>query len=207
MQRKIFGIGLNKTGTSSLKSAFETLGLRHLSRKPRLFKHWKKREFGAIFEWIDPYESFEDWPWPLMVPQLIARYPDARFVLTRRASPAVWVESLKRQSEKTNPDNNPRKTIYGHHYPHGHEAEHRAFYETHLRETRLLFADAPQKLTELCWDEGDGWPELCAFLGLPEPRKPFPHANKSGAGGGGDPEFLLENQRRIHEKLKNLKKS
>lgn len=203
---KIFGIGLNKTGTTSLKVAFETLGYRHLSRKPRLFKHWKKREFNAIFEWIAEYESFEDWPWPLMVPELLDHYPDALFILTRRSNAQMWVESLKRQSEKTNPDNNPRKVIYGYDYPHGVEHDHMKFYDDHLSQVRGMFADKPGRLIELCWDDGDGWPELCRFLNAPIPRKPFPHANKSAKFAAADPEFLYENQRRIQEQLEDLKK-
>ena len=201
---KIFGIGLNKTGTTSLKQAFVQLGFRHLDRKPRLFKHWKKREFEQIFDWIEDYETFEDWPWPLMVPELLERYPDAKFILTRRTDARTWVESLKRQAEKTNPDNNPRKVIYGHSYPHGHEAAHIAFYEKHLEKVRAFFANKPAQLSEFCWEEGDSWPDICAFLGVDQPRKPFPHANKSKKNGRADPEFLYENQRRIQEKLKNL---
>ncbi len=201
---KVFGIGLNKTGTTSLKLAFEKLGYRHLARKPRLLKYWKRREYDAIFEWIEDYETFEDWPWPLMVPELVDRYPDAKFILTRRASPEKWVESLKRHAERTNPDNNPRQTIFGRSYPHGYEAEHIRYYQDHLNRVQGLFAARPDKFLELCWEEGDGWRELCDFLALPVPRKAFPHANKSTSADS-DPEVLHENQRRIQLQLKNLK--
>lgn len=201
---KVFGIGLNKTGTTSLKLAFEKLGFRHLARKPRLFKHWKRQEYDAIFERIEDYETFEDWPWPLMVPELLARYPDAKFILTRRASPEKWVESLKRHAERTNPSNNPRHVIFGRSYPHGYEAEHIRHYDDHLKRVRALFAGQPDHLVELCWEDGDGWTELCDFLALPVPRIAFPHANKSTTADG-DPEFLYENQRRIQLQLKKLK--
>ncbi len=204
-RHKVFGIGLNKTGTTSLKQALVTLGYKHLERTPALFKLWKKREYDQIFDAIDDFESFEDWPWPLMVVQLLERYPDAKFILTRRKSAEVWLESLKRQAEKTNPDNNPRQAIYGHAYPHGHESEHLAFYEAHLTSTRELFASRSGQLAEFCWDEGDGWQELCAFLGARKPRKPFPHANKSKNFEAESSNFYDENQRRIFEKLKNLK--
>lgn len=203
---KIFGIGLNKTGTTSLKQAFEQLGYRHLSRKPRLFKLWKRQQYDEIFDFIDDFETFEDWPWPLMVPQLATRFPDAKFVLTRRKSATIWVESLKRQSEQTNPDNNPRRAIYGHDYPHGHEADHIAFYEKHMMEVRSFFADAPERLLDVCWDDGEGWPELCNFLECPKPWGGFPHANKSSANEKRRTEFREENQRRIQQKLKKLEK-
>lgn len=201
---KIFGIGLNKTGTSSLKQVFVQLGFVHLDRKPRLMKHWKKREYDQIFDFIEDYQTFEDWPWPLMVPELLERYPTAKFILTRRKDPETWVESLKRQSEKTNPDNNPRQVIYGHHYPHGYEAEHIAYYEAHLERMRALFANRGDQFAEFCWETGDGWAEVCAFLGVRKPFKSFPHANRSGKSPSADPEFLYENQRRIQEQLKSL---
>lgn len=197
MASKIFGIGLNKTGTTSLKLAFQKLGYNHLDRRPRLFKLWQKRAFEEIFAQIAPYETFEDWPWPLMVPELLAQYgDDARFVLTRRRSAEAWVESLKKHSLKTHPVRNPRKVIFGQPYPHGYEVEHMAFYEQHLTRVRSLFAERPGQLVELCWEEGQGWPELCGFLGVAQPRKPFPHANR-GDTAQIDPERLLANQRLI----------
>lgn len=30
----------------------------------------------------------------------------------------------------------------------------------------------------MCWERGDGFAELCALLGVPEPGRPLPHANK-----------------------------
>ena len=31
---------------------------------------------------------------------------------------------------------------------------------------------------ELDWSRGDDWTQLCAFLGVPRPAIPFPHANR-----------------------------
>ncbi len=205
-KKHIFGIGLNKTGTTSLKRAFVELGFRHFDRRPMATRLFFKNKFSQIFDLIEDYDSFEDWPWPLMVPQLLDRYgDDALFVLTRRRSADIWVESLKSNSLKTHPVNNPRQKIFGHAYPHGAEAEHAAFYDNHLASVRSLFpANSPQ-LCELCWEDGDGWPELCAFLGMDPPRSPFPHANQS-VGAQIDPDRLAENQARIAEQIKNLKK-
>lgn len=197
MQRKIFGVGLNKTGTTSLKLAFQKLGFDHLDRRPRLFKLWQKQKFDVIFEHIHEFESFEDWPWPLMVPELLEHFDkEAVFVLTRRKSPLAWVESLKNHSLRTHPIRNPRQAIFGHPYPHGYEDEFMAFYEAHLENTRALFSDRPDQLVELCWEEGDGWKELCSFLNVKVPNKPFPHANRADSSDI-DPERLAENQRLI----------
>lgn len=204
---RVFGIGLNKTGTTSLKLAFEKLGLRHFSRSPRAFRLYRQERWDQLFAMIAPFQSFEDWPWPLMVPQLLEHYGDnARFVLTRRRSAQDWLDSLKAHSLKTNPDNNPRFKIFGYHYPHGVEAQHLAFYETHLAETRALFADRPGQLCELCWEEGDGWSDLCGFLDMRAPWGAFPHANK-GATANIPPERLADNKAAIAAQLARLKKS
>ena len=201
---KVFGIGLNKTGTTSLKKAFVRLGFNHLERRPRLFKLWRNRRFEPIFEHAEEYESFEDWPWPLMVAELLEYYGDrARFVMTRRTSANAWVESLKRHAERTNPVQNPRKHIFGYDYPHGREAEHMAIYDRHQAHVAALFKGCEHQLCTLCWEDGDGWPELCEFLDRPVPSGAFPRANRS-VDAQPDPEFVAENRRRIEAQLADI---
>lgn len=101
-------------------------------------------------------------------------------MLTRRRSPQAWLDSLKRHALRISPKNRLRGLAYGRDYPHGYEAEHLAFYEQHYRDVRTFFSarDASHLLLEVCWDDGDGWAELCSFFDLPIPDQPFPHENK-----------------------------
>lgn len=202
---KVFGIGLNKTGTSSLKVALRRLGFNHCRRQGRLAHACFEGDWPTLFETTDAFESFEDWPWPLMYRELFARYGDsARFVLTTRKSPEIWVESLKKHARVTKSGGIIRKKIYGYRYPHGVEAAHMAFYEKHNAEVRAFFAEqAPHLLLDVCWENGDGWPELCTFLGEPLRRTKFPHANREGSATP-DPEVIAENERRIRRQLRNL---
>ena len=177
---KVFGIGLNKTGTTSLRVALKALGYRHMDRRPRLMRHWRRKETDALIAATREHDSFDDWPWPLIVPDLLEAYgQNARFVLTRRASPQRWLNSIKHHSERTNPFRHPRRAIYGYDYPHGREAAYLNVYNRHLKDTRALFASAGKShlLLEVSWDAGDGWRALCDFLGKKSPRRPFPHAN------------------------------
>lgn len=204
---RVFGIGLNKTGTTSLKLAFEKLGFRHFARRPRAFRLYRHERWDELFALIDGFQTFEDWPWPLMVPHLLDRYGDsARFVLTRRRTPEAWLDSLKAHSLKTHPVNNPRFKIFGYAYPHGAEAHHMNFYTRHLEQTRALFADRPHQLCEMCLEEGDGWRKLCGFLNRPAPRGDFPHANR-GETASVPPERLADNKAGIAAQLARLKKS
>lgn len=181
MRAKVFGIGLNKTGTTSLGLAFQALGYRHFKRSPAVFAAWKRRDFAGIFAAIEGYDSFEDWPWPLMVHELIERYPDAKFVLTRRRSVEVWLTSISRHALRTHPTRNPREAVFGARYPQGNEQVYARKYEEHLRDTCALFAtlERQEQLAELCWEEGDGWSELCDFLGESVPDAAFPRVNVS----------------------------
>lgn len=177
---KVFGIGLNKTGTTSLRQALTALGYRHHPYRPILVRALAKGRMDPILAAAEAYESFEDWPWPLVWRQLDAHFGDtARFVLTRRTNADVWLQSLKAHSERTAGAGYARRLAYGHAYPHGQEAAHLGVYEAHLAALRVHFAapDRKHRFVELCWEEGHGWRELCTFLGEPTPSMPFPHAN------------------------------
>ncbi len=203
---KVFGIGLNKTGTTTLKLALRKLGFDHSRRQTTLARAWMKREFAPIFAEADKHDSFEDWPWPLMYRELWQHYgPSARYILTRRQSPEVWVESLKKHAERTS-GVMLRQGIFGYPFPHGVETEHMAFYQQHLDEVRAFFADKPNCFLELCWEEGDGWAELCAFLNEPVPNTKLPHGN-SGKTAVPDPKILEKNRPQIRKQIRSLRRA
>ena len=103
-RRKIFCIGFNKTGTTSLSHYFRLCGLTSC--------HWPSVVDGTDYEarcvavWNQPakvletlkpviadYEVHSDVPWSGLVAELAARYPDALFILSTR-EPAMWWNSL-----------------------------------------------------------------------------------------------------------------
>jgi hypothetical protein len=181
---KIFGIGLNKTGTSSLGQALRRLGFRHARHDPALARALLFDDLAAIDAVAEAADSFADWPWPLVWTRMWDRYgPRARYILTTRVSAEAWVASLSAHAARAAGGRQLRRLAYGHADPRGHEAAHAAAYERHNRAIRAFFA-APERracFAELSWDRGDGWPELCRFLGRPVPRGPFPHANAAAA--------------------------
>ncbi|MFV0296566.1 MAG: sulfotransferase family protein [Hyphomicrobiaceae bacterium] len=176
---KIFGIGLNKTGTTTLGRCLSTLGFHHLSCRRDLLEKWRKGEHDAVWQQIEPFESFDDWPYPFMYKEAFERYgSDAKFILTMRKTPEIWLRSLEKHSLRTTPIYHCRKLAYGFDYPFGHEQEHLAFYTRHNAEVQQFFAErAPDQLLVVCWEEGHGWDELCPFLGIETPDLPFPHEN------------------------------
>ena len=179
---KVFGIGMNKTGTTTLGECLRTLGYRHTSYDLELLRCLHCGDLEPIFAVTDQFDSFEDWPWPLIYKELDERYPGSRFILTTRKSTSVWMRSLLKHAERTGPTE-MREIVYGHAMPRGNEAAHTEKYESHNAAVREYFRDRPLQFLEICWENGDGWTELCRILDKPIPDMPLPHANRSPERG------------------------
>ncbi len=176
---KIFGIGLNKTGTTTLGACGRILGFTTVGCRRDLFEDIVKRnDFTRVRAVVDQYDLFEDWPWPIIYRQLDEMYPGSKFILTTRSSAGVWLNSLKNHAMRTPLFKHCRKLAYGYNYPHYREQEHLAYYQRHNDEVRAYFAGRENDFMEICWEDGEGWERLCAFLGKPVPDVPIPHANK-----------------------------
>ena len=175
---KVVGVGLIKTGTKTLGVCLRRWGLKHISRDHEAFELWRKGEIETLLRKVGEFDSFEDWPWPLVYREIDREFPGTRFILTRRKDAKTWFRSVCKHAGRTGPTDY-RKYVFGHEMPYGREKEHIQFYESHLRSVRAYFKDRPGDLLEVCWEDGSGWAELAAFLGFEPPDAPFPHLNKS----------------------------
>lgn len=194
---KVFGIGLNKTGTTTLHECGKILGYRCTSCSRSLLEDIVLRgDLRATKELADQYDLFEDWPWPLIYKELDELYPGSKFILTVRKTKETWLNSLRSHALRTLPRLHCRKLAYGHDYPQGHESEHVDYYERHNQDARDYFRNRPNDFLEVCWENGDGFAELCAFLGCAIPDAPFPHANSAGSNRL-MPSRLIKNYTRI----------
>ncbi len=182
---KIFGIGFQKTGTSSLNEALRLLGY-HAVGGFRI-NHPKgvtiappvttEKILAVALHRAASADAFNDNPWPLLFQELDAAFPDAKFILTHRA-PDRWLASVVRHFGDNPGD--MAHWIYGVAQPKGHEARYLAVYAAHNAAVRAHFANRPDKLLEIDFSHGAGWAELCGFLGQPIPALPFPHDNPAG---------------------------
>jgi hypothetical protein len=178
---RVFGVGWAKTGTTTLAECLRILGYRHL-QGPRLdlVELLEGDDPEALLAVVEPYESAEDWPWPLLFRELDARFPDSRFVLTTR-EPASWLRSYRNMVARQQPDPDldaTRRVLYGLPFPDVTDEQLLDRVAQHDHAVRAWFADRPGSLLEVDWATGDGWDELCAFLGEPRPALAFPHANR-----------------------------
>ncbi len=184
---KIFGIGLPKTGTTSLGKCLDILGYRRLDFDYPAFVDLVNGRLSDVLKKTETMDSARDLPWCLIYRELADKYPDARFVLTVRKSPEAWRESLRKHNSR--PENRayrdtpvdltqklPNMFSYL-----GHSGLIDA-YLAHNSAVSEFFASQSHRLLTVCWENGDGWPELCRFLDQPTPgRIAFPHENVAPA--------------------------
>ena len=98
---KVFCIGRNKTGTTSLKSAFEDLGYPvGNQRKAEILtgKYYFEGNFQPIVDYCKTAQVFQDVPfsYPETYKHLDKAYPGSKFILTVRDSPEQWYRSITR---------------------------------------------------------------------------------------------------------------
>lgn len=176
MKSKVFCIGFHKTGTTSLEKALELLGYRVTGSFGTRDPNIADKVHDMADELVARYDAFQDNPWPVLYRDMDEKYPGSKFILTMR-SPESWISSQVRDFGLR--ETPMRQWIYGVGCPEGNEDVYVARYERHNREVLEYFRERPDDLLILDLPRGDGWPELCAFLGEPAPDKPFPHANKA----------------------------
>ena len=206
---KVFGIGLNKTGTSTLGVCFEQLGYRHMSSRSDIMSKYLYGDKEALYNLCDTYDAFEDWPYPLAYRDLFQRYGKrAKYILTLRKSPEVWLRSLKKHCLRAHPKNNGQMLAYGHSYPHGFEQQFLELYDRHQQEVIDFFKsnNASDRLIILNWENGDGWTELCAFLEVPVPECEFPHVFRTKSDDLCGKRNYRANIRRVKEQLDLLRR-
>lgn len=97
---KVFGVGNNKTGTTSLKKAMEDMGyvVGNQSVAERMMEQWSKRDFKKLIKYCHTAQFFQDLPFskPYTFVALDQQFPGSKFILTVRDSPEQWYNSLTR---------------------------------------------------------------------------------------------------------------
>lgn len=196
---KIVGVGVHKTGTSTLGTALQILGFSWTGWNLETASIYKHGHIDALLDMMADFECFEDAPWFLMYQEAFRRYPDLKLVLTRRRNMDVWFESLTKHIDRSPPDAfSFRETIYGTNDLRSAKSHVIDTHRRHIDETREFAEKNDVPLLEVCWEEGDGWPELCDFLGRSEPNVAFPHTNAAPSPAK---TLLTKVSRRIRQQL------
>jgi hypothetical protein len=95
---KYFCIGANKTGTTSIKAAFEQLGyvIGNQRKGEQLIHAYRDGNLQPIRQLCKTAEVFQDIPFSLpgTYQYLDKTFPGSRFILTVRDSPEQWYQSI-----------------------------------------------------------------------------------------------------------------
>lgn len=182
---RIFGVGLHKTGTTSLAQAFRILGYDAAHWES---PHWARYIWDELRETgrsrtLEMHYALCDLPIPLLFRQLDRAYPHSKFVLTVREeddwirSIGVHWDAMRRDWDHDVFSNFVHKELYG--TTEFDEAVFRARYRLHNAEVMSYFEHRPDDLLVLHIVEGTSMNSLCRFLGLPPIDRAFPHRHRS----------------------------
>lgn len=203
MRGKILGIGLSKTGTTSLAEALRILG-------------YTVNDADVGLKHIDQADASTDMPVAHRFKELDRRYPGSKFIYTIRDR-SDWLRSCQIQwLRHSYPPKNADHVamlidIFG-----SVEFDEQVFadgYDRHDRQVRSYFSGRQDDLliVDLCAYRR--WDGLCAFLRKPVPSVPFPHANISASGWrvvllrkGVDRRLMFDHVGTVRAALRSLKR-
>jgi len=195
---KIIGVGMGRTGTTSLQRALTAFGYPAYNMEA-VIKHEHFTQWIKIFnretdqpDWeslFSGYDASVAWPTCFFYKELMIAYPQAKFILTLRDEES-WADSVLRNLQVLNSlkafrfiprvrgmieflDDALLKNIFDSKLDREHMI---AVYQRH---NQAVQAAIPQEKL-LIYQVQQGWEPLCAFLNKPVPNDPFPHENTSG---------------------------
>lgn len=202
---KYFCIGRNKTGTTSLKAAFEALGYPvGNQRKAEILtgKYYFEGDFQPIIDYCKTAQVFQDVPfsYPDTYKYLDKAYPGSKFILTVRDDAEQWYQSITRFHAKKFGKDGRIPTVedlkaaqyawpgfmYNVVRVHGTPDDDPynkeimiAHYERYNREVIEYFKNRPGDLLVINIAENGAYRKFTEFLGVDSPYEDFPWKNKT----------------------------
>lgn len=202
---KVFVVGRNKTGTTTLKAVLTNMGFRignQAEAEILYHRHYFAGDFGPIIAYCRSAEAFQDVPFSArgVVPVLDEAFPGSRFILTVRASSDEWYESLTRFHASLfgtdgSPPTGAQLRVASYRIPgfmanlmryYGTSDENpydrRALiddYEAHNASVRDYFRSDPERLLEVNVMDPDSLQRIEYFLGRSSGLSAMPHLNSS----------------------------
>lgn len=196
----VIGAGFGRTGTLSLKTALERLGLRchHMMEvmanpdQAPAFTAAARGDTSGLTTALAEYEATVDWPSCAFWRELLEHNPDAKVLLSVRPSDRWWnsfSQTIYEVMTRPRPEGmeipapflgvmEMGQTVvgersFGGRLPEMTPEEIVAVYEAHNQDVRDHAP--PDRFLE--FDVVQGWEPLCAFLGVDVPDEPFPNVN------------------------------
>lgn len=203
-QQKVFCIGRNKTGTTSLEQVLKDFGYKVglQSEAELLIDDWAVRDFQRIVQYCQTADAFQDVPFSLDFTYQVLDYafPGSKFILTVRDSADEWYKSLVRFHGKLlgvdgvpTADDLKKSSYRGQgwmwrtaQYVYGvdettlyNESIYKAHYTNHNNQVIEYFKLRPNDLLVLNVSPPSAMQSLCDFLDIKYTGQTMLHLNKS----------------------------
>ncbi|MFL0352403.1 sulfotransferase [Xanthomarina sp. GH4-25] len=204
-KEKIFCIGHNKTGTTTIEAVLHGFGykLGNQIEGELLLDAWHARDFNKIIKFCNTAQAFQDIPFslPYTYQHLDVAFKNAKFILTERDNAEQWYVSLTKFHSKLWADGETIPTAM-----HLKQASYRykgysfnanryiyptpendiynkdlmmRFYLNYNQTVKDYFKSRPEKLLVINVSKSTDYAKLCQFLGQPITRTDFPWKNKT----------------------------
>lgn len=201
---KIFCIGQNKTGTTSIQEVLRQLDYKVANQAigEELVKEWGDRKFDNIIKLVKSADAFQDVPFSSNFTYIILDYvfPKSKFILTVRDDKDAWYNSLIRFHTKLlGKDSRPTASDLKK-YPYRYKGwiwdENRLkfgidestlydykiytdHYESYNKTVKEYFRHRPKDLLVINLKDKDVMEKLYKFLDVPYSGEEIPHLNVS----------------------------
>lgn len=202
--KKIFVIGRNKSGTTSVEAALRDLGFNVAPQRPfeLLLYDWAENRWDRLIRYCRWFDAFQDIPFslPRTYRILDKAFPGSKFILSIRDSSEQWYRSLvKFQSVKFGNGSRPTwndlenakyckkgfmadcaRLVY---QASPDQLYDRSLYirnyESHNSEVIEYFKNRPNDLLIIDVASPDSYQRFCQFLGRKPLRETFPWENRT----------------------------
>lgn len=204
IKTKVFGIGFQKTGTTSLHHYLRRLGYKsihwpHVVHGVNYQKlcipvlHNREEVVDVLKPVIDEFEAFTDIPFAALYEELYGRMPDSRFILLYRDSDHWW-ESVARhwRLSATRPRClDPYEYLVYNLYSSEElttvtiqdKNRLKEIYLQHNEAVAAFFRSMSESLTVVPLNDSDVGAKICRFLGV-ESGRPFPAISRTSSVTG-----------------------
>jgi hypothetical protein len=192
---KIVCVGNPKTATTSLQCGMQQLGYASAGFDAQLMYSWLVNGPTVCVEPASKFDFLKDWPWRQCYQSIDNAYAGCKFILTLR-NPTQWVKSYIQHITKDASLTDfhdlmtaARIRAYGFdpfQYIYDESFLIDNLYERQNQDIRDYFAKRPADLLEIDFTIKPEFEPLCEFLGIPAPRRSFPHENRQSRVGISD---------------------
>jgi hypothetical protein len=164
---KVFCIGFNKTGATSVGKALRMIDYRHSPFNRRVWRQYECGALGKVIDYTSKFDSCDDLPWLKegMIPMLDKYFPGSKYVYLGRDEES-WKKSYERWTIKVT----GRKPGVGLGWVR---------YCAHRDFVNRYFAGREGDLLTIRVSDSDAFEKLARFLGKTAPAGELPCYNRS----------------------------